>query len=132
MVSNRLSLMVIVCGALTSFTQIFSQAPLSPLLIPILTGLLGMLVVIGQGAEQLGKYRESWLNYRKASEQMKRERRLYINAVAPYQLDQGEEAAYQVFVIRIEKIIAEEQQIFWQNQESGDQQKKIPEEAPTQ
>ncbi len=52
------------------------------------------------------------LGYRKASELMKREYRLYINAAGPYG-DADEEAAYRLFVLNVEQIIAEEQQLFF-------------------
>jgi hypothetical protein len=57
---------------------------------------------------------ETWQGYRKASENMKREYRLYVNNADIYTESPDEHAAYQLFIERVESVLAEEQQLFWQ------------------
>jgi hypothetical protein len=47
---------------------------------------------------------------------MKREYRLYINNADPYFAAEDEASAYRLLVERVETILAEEQQLFWQSQ----------------
>ena len=69
---------------------------------------------------------ESWQAYRKASEGMKREYRLYINNADPYFAAEDEASAYRLLVERVETIIAEEQQLFWQSQAKEGAQQEPP------
>jgi hypothetical protein len=47
---------------------------------------------------------------------MKREYRLYLNNADAYATAEDEASAYRLLVERVETIIAEEQQLFWQSQ----------------
>jgi hypothetical protein len=108
--AQTLSLAIILCGALVTFLQIFDHG----LWVSLTTGALGLLVAVAQGAQRVWKFDETWTGYRAASERMKREWRLYINAAGDYAAITEERDAYRRFVEAIEQIIAEEQQIFWQ------------------
>ncbi len=109
---RRLADIVLVCGALTSALQLLTITDLKPLL-PWITAVLGMIVTVAKGLDQIVKPGETWLGYRKASEGMKREYRLYINSAGPYGEELKETQAYALFVEQIERIISEEQQVFW-------------------
>jgi hypothetical protein len=111
--SQRLGLAVIVCGALVTFAQAF--AGVLPMLVPAVTAALGVAVAVLTGVQRIWKYDESWPAYRRASEQMKREYRLYINGAGAYSEVADEDAAYRRFVENTEAIIAEEQQIYWKS-----------------
>jgi hypothetical protein len=111
--SQRLGLAVIACGVLVTFAQAFAGA--LPLVIPAVTAALGVAVALLTGIQRIWKFDESWVSYRRASEQMKGEHRLYINNAGPYRTAANEEEAYQRFVENIEAIIAEEQQIYWKS-----------------
>ena len=67
-----------------------------------------------EGWQRISRYGETWTAYRTASERMKREQRLYVNGAGAYR-NVDEDEAYLRFVEAIEAIIAEEQQIYWQN-----------------
>jgi hypothetical protein len=54
---------------------------------------------------------------------MKREYRLYLNNADAYAGAEDEASAYRLLVQRVETIIAEEQQLFWQAQAKGGQNK---------
>lgn len=109
-----LSLTVLLAGALTGVVQVF-HGWAAPEALAIVTGGLSVVVVLAKGLERVGNFEANWLSYRKASERMKREYRLYINGAGPYRHASDEEQAYLMFVEVVEEIISEEQQIFWQS-----------------
>src|SRR3954466_16275790 len=111
--TQALGLLVIGAGAATSFVQVFAARPW----VPVVTAALGAVVVLIEGWQRITRYGETWTAYRTASERMKREQRLYVNGAGAYH-NVGEDEAYLRFVEAIEAIIAEEQQIYWQNRGS--------------
>src|SRR5215203_238434 len=108
--TQALGLLVIGAGAVTSFLQVFSPRPW----VPAVTAALGAVVVLIEGWQRISRYGETWTAYRTASERMKREQRLYVNGAGAYR-NVDEDEAYLRFVEAIEAILAEEQQIYWQN-----------------
>ncbi|MEN8178946.1 MAG: DUF4231 domain-containing protein [Pseudomonadota bacterium] len=115
--SKWLGLLIIAAGAGTTLVQIWATGaePTSVGWTAIVTALLGVLVILAKGIERLWTFDENWLNYRQASEAIKREKRYYINAAGPYRDENNESAAYRLFVERVEDIIMAEQHTFWQN-----------------
>ena len=101
---------VIVLGTLISFLQVIDAAPW----VRYLTAALGAAVSVFRAIDTLLRPGETWQGYRKASENMKREYRLYLNNADVYADAPDEEAAYRLLVERVETVIAEEQQLFWQ------------------
>jgi hypothetical protein len=97
-----------------------------------LTAALGAAVTITRAIDTLLRPGETWQSYRKASEGMKREYRLYLNNADPYPAAGDEDGAYRLLVERVETLIAEEQQLFWQSQAKGgawQEPPKPPEQA---
>ena len=74
---------------------------------------LGVAIAVLQGAQRIFGYSEIWPEYRRASERMKREARLFTNGAGPY--GAAEEDARTHYVEALEAIIAEEQKIFFDN-----------------
>ena len=111
----RLGLIIIIAGAATSIIQLWSPTPNDVHWSTWLSALCGAVVIIAKGVDSLWKFDENWSNYRQAAEQLKRERRFYVNSVGPYAACPEETAAFQVFVERIEDIIAAEGNIFWRD-----------------
>ena len=72
-------------------------------------------MIIAKGVDSLWKFDENWSTYRQAAEELKRERRFYVNSIGPYASSPDEPRAFQLFVKRIEGIIAAEENIFWQD-----------------
>ena len=107
-----LAILVIGAGAATSVMQVFTGG-----WVPFITAALGALVALAEGWQRIARYGETWISYRTASERMKREQRLYVNGAGAYR-NVDEDEAYLRFVEAIEAIIAEEQQIYWQNRGS--------------
>jgi hypothetical protein len=113
--SQWLSVTVLAAGGLTTVVQIVP----SELWVKLVTAVLGLIVVLAKGVERIWNYEETWQGYRKASERMKREYRLYINGAGAYREIADEEQEYLRFVEAIEQIIAEEQQLYWQSRVGG-------------
>jgi hypothetical protein len=108
--TNFLAFVVLACGAATTVIQLFEGHAW----LPLTTAILGTLVVLTKGLESIGNYQENWLGFRKASEGMKREYRLFINNAGDYADAESEDEAYRWFVEAVEKVIAEEQNQFWE------------------
>lgn len=106
---------VIVTGALISVIQVFADQSWTA----GATALLGATVTVFRAVDTLLRPNETWQAYRKAAEGMKREYRLYINNAGDYAPVTDEEAAYRLLVERVETVIAEEQQLFWQCRNSA-------------
>jgi hypothetical protein len=70
-------------------------------------------IAVLTGVQRIWRHDETWAAYRRASEQMKREYRLYLNGAGPYVALADEDEAYRRLVENTEAIIAEEQQIYW-------------------
>ena len=100
---------VIVLGAVISLLQVLEAA-----WVPLVTAALGAAVSISRAVDALLRPAETWQAYRKATEGMKREYRLYLKNADAYAQAQDEETAYRLLVERVETFIAEEQQLFWQ------------------
>jgi heat shock protein HspQ len=101
---------VIVLGAVISCLQAIEAAAW----VRYLTAALGASVSVFRAVDTLLHPGETWQGYRKASENMQREYRLYINNADVYADASDEEAAYRLLVERVETVLAEEQQLFWQ------------------
>jgi hypothetical protein len=109
--TNYLAVVVLGAGALTSVIQLYHEQ----WLVPMVTAVLGAVVVMAKGMEPVYKYNETSMGYRKASESMKREYRLFINNAGDYSGATDEDDAYRMFVEQVERIVAEEQNQFWQS-----------------
>ncbi len=105
-----LAILVIVLGALISILQVWGENAW----VPGTTAVLGSLVAILRSVDSLLRPAETWQAYRKASESMKREYRLYLTGADAYQDSADEDEAFRLLVSRVEAVIAEEQQLYWQ------------------
>ena len=72
--------------------------------IPIITGLLGVFIVVINGLQQLYKYHENWITYRTTLEALKREKILYESQSDPC----NDGTAFQKFVQNFEALLANE------------------------
>jgi len=110
---------VTVLGALISCLQVVKTD-----WVPILTAVMGACVSIVRAIDtDLLRPGQTWQLYRKASEKMRREYRLYINNVDVYNEATDEDSAYRLLVTRVETIITEEQQLFGQIDDKTQQAK---------
>ncbi len=118
---------VIVIGALISCLQTIGTDPW----VRYLTAALGAAVSVVRAVDTLLRPSETWQSFRKASENMKREYRLYINNADIYTEATSEENAYQLLVERVETVLAEEQQLFWQFHSKNQVPQPVPDRPVT-
>ncbi|MEM6932232.1 MAG: DUF4231 domain-containing protein [Pseudomonadota bacterium] len=109
--AQRLDILIIFCGALIAALPVFETLT-SAQAVTVTTSMLGAAVVIGQGLQRVYRYGETWPEYRRASERMKREWRAFINAVPPYG-PEDETKARAEYVNALEHAIEEEQKLFF-------------------
>ncbi len=88
--------------------------------------MLGAAVSLFRAVDTLLRPGETWNAYRKASESMKREYRLYLGNADLYAEAPDEKAAYRLLVERVEAAIAEEQQLFWQSRAKSTARQQAP------
>jgi Protein of unknown function (DUF4231) len=112
--SELLALGVITLGAGIPFIQVFGTAKW----VAITSGAIGALIAILAGWQRIARYGETWVAYRAASEKMKHERRLYLHGAGHYK-ELSSTDAFNLFVEGLEKLIAEEQKLYWQYRENG-------------
>ncbi len=115
---KQLGFLIIAAGACTSIIPLWSPSP-ELHWTTIVMSALGVIVALAKGIERIWAFDENWMNYRQAAEAMKREGRLYINSAGAYARVRQDQAAYQLFVERIEDIIAAEHHSFWQHHREG-------------
>jgi hypothetical protein len=108
--SQRIDMAIICFGALIAVLPVLKPGSTAHWT-AIAASFLGGLVVVSQGLQRVFRYSEIWPEYRLASERMKREWRMFVNGAEPY--DCGEDEAQQRYVENLEKIIADEQKIFF-------------------
>lgn len=120
---------VIVLGAVISCLQAIEAT----VWVRYLTAALGASVSVFRAVDTLLRPGETWQGYRKASENMQREYRLYINNADVYVDASDEEATYRLLVERVETVLAEEQQLFWQfHAKNSDQHPILKAEGKTE
>ena len=114
--AELLALLTIMLGALITFIQVFGQAPW----VPIVSGLIGAIVAVAAAWQRIARLSgRPGFSYRTASERMKSEssivyarRRLLPRTGAAHD-------ARIAFVEAIDRIIAEEQNIFWRDRSNN-------------
>ncbi|MGQ9628378.1 MAG: DUF4231 domain-containing protein [Anaerolineae bacterium] len=72
---------------------------------PIMTGGLGVLIVILEGLQHLNQYHHNWIMYRSTCEELKHEKYLYLGKAGPYSTATD---AHALLAERIEAIISQE------------------------
>ena len=74
----------------------------------IIPGLLGAVILILSGFQELGAYQRNWIKYRTTCETLRHEKYVYLGRAGPYDgLD--EEDARKELVNRVEALVSEEQ-----------------------
>ena len=83
---KRLKSIAILCSVsipfLTGFAERFGDSTI------VVIGVLGVLIALIEGILSLNKYQELWLEYRKTTELLQREKILFATNSGPYQQEQ--------------------------------------------
>lgn len=93
-----LKLLVIVTAALIPFLAGLS-------LNVWITGVLGVIIAVAEGVQQLNQYQANWLAYRSTCEALKHEKFLYLGKAGPYAASGDPHA---LLAERIESVAAQE------------------------
>jgi len=87
---------------------------------PLLTGILGIVIVLCNGLQQLYRFHENWITYRTTIESLKREKFLFESGAEPY--NDGD--SFGLFVQHFEELLANENKKWKTNWlEKGEQNK---------
>jgi Protein of unknown function (DUF4231) len=70
-----------------------------------ITGLLGLVILVVEGVQQLNQYQANWISYRSTCEALEHEKYLFAAGAGPYS---GQEHASVVLAERIEGLISQE------------------------
>jgi hypothetical protein len=71
----------------------------------LLTGLLGVLVVVLEGLQHLNQYQQNWISYRSTCEALKHEKFLHLAHAGPYA---DAKDAHAFLAERIESLVSQE------------------------
>jgi ABC-type multidrug transport system fused ATPase/permease subunit len=116
-----LKIAVIVAAALIPFLTAFSAVP------PFIVAVLGILVTVLEGIQQLNQYQANWISYRSTCEALKHEKFLFLASAGPYSTAKNSQ---QLLAERIESLVSQEHAKWASGQEKSVQAKKGDEAAP--
>ena len=108
---QTIGLSIVVLGAIIGVVPLIFGGPAS--FSDKLVAALGAAIVILKGIERIWLPEEKWVNYRKASEALLREKEKYVECIYPYNGKKNEDEIYKLYVERCILIKAEEQNNFW-------------------
>lgn len=97
----RLKVAEIIAAAIIPFTAGLAQ-------FIILTGLLGVLVVVLEGIQGLYQFHDNWISYRSTSEALKHEKFLWLAKAGPYAAPESPATPEAVLAERVESLISRE------------------------
>lgn len=95
---KRLKVAEIIAAAFIPFAAGFEK-------LGVLTGILGVLIVIFIGIQSLNQYHENWISYRSTAEQLKHEKYLWLSKAGPYKDANNPEV---MLAERVESLISRE------------------------
>ncbi len=110
---------IVILAAIVGIVPLISGGP--PSTADKIVAAIGAVIVILKGVERIWLPEEKWMNYRKASEALLREKEKYVECIAPYDKkhdkeydkEETEDELYKLYVERCILIRAEEQNNFW-------------------
>jgi hypothetical protein len=116
---KRLKVVQLGCGALVPFTATIN---------PYVTGVLGGVVVVLEGLQQLNQWQHNWITYRSTCEALRHEKYLYMGGSGVYDgLDPA--GAKKVLVERVESLISTEH-AKWTSRQEYDLKKPSKPKSP--
>ena len=101
---HRFKISTIILAVLIPLVSGLEELAIIDISAHLITGTLGAVVAILSSVSGLLKFKDKWINYRMASEQLKSEKYLWSSKTTPY----NRSDAYNVLVGRVEAIIRAE------------------------
>jgi hypothetical protein len=99
---QSLRFLTILSAALIPFLSTNSEIPLGHQL----AGVLGVLIAVMEGLQQLKQFHVNWVNYRATEEALKHEQYLYIGKAGSYR---GTDTPSQLLAERVEALVGSEE-----------------------
>ena len=90
------------------------------------TAVLGSLILIIEGVQQVNQYQQNWISYRSTCEALKHEKYLYAGNAGPYE-DQEKKSA--LLAERVESLVSREH-AKWVSNHNLDHMKKVSSTRP--
>ncbi len=72
---------------------------------PVVTGAIGVLIVIAEGIQQLNQYQHNWITYRSTCEALKHEKYLFMAKAGPYR---AVDDPTKLLAERVESLVSQE------------------------
>ncbi len=95
---KRLKVAEIIAAAIIPFVASFEG-------LSIITGILGVLIVVFIGIQSLNQYHDNWISYRSTAEKLKHEKYLWLSKAGPYKDTKNPEV---ILAERVESLISRE------------------------
>jgi hypothetical protein len=108
---------IIIAGTLPFVTAYLDVNPA----MKVVAGAMGALIAIIEGIQHLNKYHDNWVNYRRTSEALKREKIMFQTQTGAY----TQEATLAILVARVEAILYDENQEWFDYIKAKDSEKKV-------
>ena len=103
-----------------------SSSPGGPALAPLISAVLGSLVVLLEGVQQLNQFQANWISYRSTCETLKHEKYLFLSRAAHYT---GVPSPERLLVERIESLVSQEH-AKWATSSAREPREKAEESEP--
>jgi hypothetical protein len=95
--------------------------------VPYVTGILGVVIVVIEGIQQLNNFHEHWIQFRTTAENLKHEKYLFLAGAGPYR---DAKDARLLLAERVEERISTEEEA-WRSDESRPQRAPAPSGSET-
>lgn len=82
--TNIKTLIIVLSVSIPFLTGLIGDDETFAFWLKIAIGVSGILIAVGEGILSLQKYQDNWMEYRQASENLKREKLLYLTKSGPY------------------------------------------------
>ena len=118
-----LKITVIATAALIPLLSGLQVPYLAPTGIPTwILGVLGALIAVIEGVQELGQYHANWISYRSTCESLKHEKFLYLGKAGPYAVAVD---AHALLAERIESLVSQEHAKWASSQEIKEKSKPV-------
>ncbi len=112
---KRLKIAEIIAAAIVPFAAGFDG-------LNVVTGILGVLIVIFIGIQSLNQYHDNWISYRSTAERLKREKYLWLSKAGPYRDAKNPEL---MLAERVESLISREHTNWVANMEKTEKDQTV-------
>ena len=114
-----LKVVVILCAAIIPFVSTMTN-------VSWVSGVLGVVIAVAEGVQQLNQYHANWIAYRSTCETLKHEKYLFLGHSGPYAASKNPRA---LLAERIESLVSQEHAKWASGQELAEKAAQQPAET---